>query len=442
MMRRLENGSVLIVVLWACLGLVSISLLFGHSMLMTYRGADNDVSAHQAEQAIEGMARYAQTLMRNVTVPASFPDVTLYEREAVVIGEATAWFIGRAENAAVGVNSERVYGLVDETAKLNLNSATVEMLVGLPGMTDEFAAAIVDWRDADDEVTANGAESETYLRLQPGYACKNAPFESIQELALVNGATREILYGEDANLNGVLDANEDDGERNFPPDNSDGKLDGGVMEYVTAFSKEPLLDPAGTARINLSVPPLPPALQAKVEEVLGATVWQEIQPRLGAGPFQSVLQFYLRSELTPENFEKLAPFLTTSTAEAPANVVNVNTASEAVLASLPTLGADRASAIVAARASRTPQDTSIDWLRQALGDDVLTASANLTLWTYQLSADVAAVGRHGRGYRRTRFVIDNTTGTPRVVYRRNLAPLGWALGAQARLNLAAGKERR
>ena len=47
-----------------------------------------------------------------------------------------------------------------------------------------------------------------------------------EELALVNGATYEVLYGEDANMNGVLDPNEDDGEESAPTDNSDGKATG------------------------------------------------------------------------------------------------------------------------------------------------------------------------------------------------------------------------
>ncbi len=105
-------------------------------------------------------------------------------------------------------------------------------------MTEEFAAAIVDWRDADDDVTAGGAESQIYAQKSPAYAAKNAAFESIEELALVNGATREILYGEDANLNGVLDPNEDDGEKTLPADNADGKLDAGMLAYVTVFSRE------------------------------------------------------------------------------------------------------------------------------------------------------------------------------------------------------------
>jgi DNA uptake protein ComE-like DNA-binding protein len=41
------------------------------------------------------------------------------------------------------------------------------MLEFLPGMTPALAAAIVDWRDADSELTMNGAEDETYQRLNP-----------------------------------------------------------------------------------------------------------------------------------------------------------------------------------------------------------------------------------------------------------------------------------
>jgi len=66
------------------------------------------------------------------------------------------------------VNAERPsFELVDEASKLNLNTATVEMLQLLPGMTPELAAAIVDWRDSDSDVTTGGAEDEVYLRLNP-----------------------------------------------------------------------------------------------------------------------------------------------------------------------------------------------------------------------------------------------------------------------------------
>ena len=99
-------------------------------------------------------------------------------------------------------------------------------------MTTEFAAAIVDWRDTDEEMTENGAESDSYLMNAPIYNCKNAPFETVGELRLVKGGEWNILYGEDANLNSYLDQNEDDGMTNPPEDNRNGILEPGILEYV------------------------------------------------------------------------------------------------------------------------------------------------------------------------------------------------------------------
>src|SRR5207249_3756045 len=111
----------------------------------------------------------------------------------------------------------------DESSKLNLNTATLEMLETLPRMTPEFAAAIIDWRDTDENVSQGGAESESYLRLTSPYRCKNTNFESVAELRHVMGADLDMIYGEDANLNGVLDINENDGDISSPSDNRDGR---------------------------------------------------------------------------------------------------------------------------------------------------------------------------------------------------------------------------
>ena len=124
----------------------------------------------------------------------------------VPVGDAAFWFIGRSDQQTA--LDEPWFGFVDEASKLNLNTATAAMLEQLPRMTPELAAAIVDWRDSNSTVSDGGAEDETYQRLNPPYRCKNAPFESIDELRLVYGMTDEILYGDDANMNGYPDENE------------------------------------------------------------------------------------------------------------------------------------------------------------------------------------------------------------------------------------------
>ena len=58
-----RQGSVLILVLWIALGLVSIALYFAHSMTLELRASDNRTAALQAEQAISGAARYVNYVL-------------------------------------------------------------------------------------------------------------------------------------------------------------------------------------------------------------------------------------------------------------------------------------------------------------------------------------------------------------------------------------------
>ena len=62
----------------------------------------------------------------------------------------------------------------------------------------------------------------------------------------------------------------------------------------------------------------------------------------------------------------------------------------------------------------------------------MQAGPFLTGQSYQFSADMAALGPFGRGYRRTRFVFDLSEGAPKIIYRQNLSHLGWALGRETR----------
>ncbi len=421
-----SRGSVLIVTLWASIGLVSVALLFGHSMLMTYRGADNDLAGRQAEQAIDGAVRYAETLLLESETPGVLPDPLLYSVETAPLGEATFWFLGRATDSTNG--TVRDYGLVDEASKLNLNSpmVTSALLMQLPGMTEDFAGAILEWRDAEGDSGGSGGVTAT--------AVKHAPYESIEELALVSGATRELLYGEDANLNGVLDANEDDGGTSLPADNSDGRLDPGLLDYFTVFSKEPTTTSDGTARLNVT--------QQDQREPLNTLLRETFPDRgeamiglLGNAPLTSVLELLTRCQMTSEEAEQIVDQVRGAIVE---GLVNINTASEAVLTLL--VGQERASELIAARLNRAVQTRDMTWAIETLREVIPQVGPFLTGSTYQVTADVAAVGRHGRGYRRARVVIDMSSGAPQIVYRRNLSPLGWAVGPEVRQELALKKE--
>jgi general secretion pathway protein K len=92
--------------------------------------------------------------------------------------------------------------LIDESAKIPLNRADEAMLrlvltnVGVTGdAQEELADAILDWRDPDSMKRLHGAEAEFYLHLPSPYRPKNGPFDSVDDLLLVRGVTRELFYG-------------------------------------------------------------------------------------------------------------------------------------------------------------------------------------------------------------------------------------------------------
>src|SRR5206468_559153 len=156
--------------------------------------------------------------------------------------------------------------------------------------------------------------------------------------------------------------------------------------------------------------------------------------------FTSLLEFYLRSGMTAEEFAQIEASLTATTNIQ--RLVNVNTASETVLTSIPGIGTDKASALVAYRQSNPGQSNSIAWVADVLDRDltrVRLAGPYITAHSYQFTADIAAVGHHGRGYRRVKFVFDTSDGTPRIVYRQDLTHLGWALGKQGRADWLVAK---
>jgi type II secretory pathway component PulK len=438
--RNHQRGSVLIIVLWVAFGLVSLALYFANSMSLEMRAGDNRAASIEAEQAILGGARYVSNLLATAQEPGNLPDTLAYRNEAVPVGEAHFWIIGRS--ALESVSDEPVFGLVDEAAKLNLNVATSEMLQFLPGMTAALAASIQDWRDTDDDVAeGGGAESQTYLRLNPPYRCKNADFESVEELRLVSGAYLEVLYGEDANLNGLLDPNENDALTQPPNDNRNGRLDPGLLDQVTVWTRESNIGSDGSNKVNVTTLQQNRAELQTLMQNEGIADPEQIVQRVAGAQISSVLHFYKVSQMSPEDFAKIEANLTFTNQTYLNGLVNVNTATEAVLSAIPGIGIEKAASLIAYRASNRSQQTSIAWVTEVLTDDASLQQAGryLTGKSYQFSADIAAVGRFGRGYRRVKFIFDTSDGAPRIIHRQDLTHLGWALGREARNALLTAK---
>src|ERR1039457_3457745 len=236
---RKQSGSVLIIVLWVSLGLVSIALYFANSMTYELRASDNRVSGLAADQAIEGAARYVSYALSLYATNGAVPVNTEFSCEAVPVGDAKFWLIGRDPAAGLSATAptEPYFGLVDEASKVNLNNVNTNTLSYLPNMTVDFAQAILDWRGT------NGVVSLDYSML--GYYPKYAPFETVDELRLVYGADVGLLAGDDINRNGMLDGNETDST-------GMGELNSGLFEYTTVWTREPNFHSDGSSLTNVN----------------------------------------------------------------------------------------------------------------------------------------------------------------------------------------------
>src|SRR5262249_33194135 len=81
------SGSVLVIVLWIALGLVTIALYFANSMSFELRASDNSIAGLAADQAIEAGARYVLSVLALSSTNGGVPDITSYRSQAVPVGD-------------------------------------------------------------------------------------------------------------------------------------------------------------------------------------------------------------------------------------------------------------------------------------------------------------------------------------------------------------------
>lgn len=178
-----QPGIALIAVLWLTTLLTVIAGGFAYSMRTEALAARNSLSLAEARGAADGaVARMAFELMR----PRTQADVW--------IADATShsWQDGDIAIAAVAV---------DESAKIDLNTAADPLLKGLlqnVGGLDADAAqklvdAIADWKDADEQRRPNGAEAPDYQAAGLKYVPANLPFDTVGDLQRVLGMTPALF---------------------------------------------------------------------------------------------------------------------------------------------------------------------------------------------------------------------------------------------------------
>lgn len=330
----------------------------------------------------------------------------------------------------------------DEASKINLNTASKAILLKLPNMTEDIVDAIIEWRSTNGGGGSSSAGGNSYYNsLNPPYNSKHQPFETLEELLYVQGMTPELLFGEDFNLNGRLEPNENDSDNSWPPDNQDGLIDPGLWSLCTVWSVDRNVDAQGKARVNLNT-----ATETQLETA-GLTVpeAQEVARQRTALPFLSVAQLLggagIPPILTPARFKAVVDHLTVVAGTTVPGLVNINTAPQQVLLCLPGITQDLAVKLMDYRTTPGNDLSNIGWLLNVMDPAVLQPIANLiTCRSYQYR--IHAVGRVGTPYgagagsstqvpgrpgafRRMVAVFDKlATPNPRLVYWKDQTKLG------------------
>ncbi len=219
------DGVALILVMWVVLILSLLISGFAFTMHVETSVASYSRKRLQAEMlARSGVELARRELIAHLLSPTN----NTFDARNQEWATNDEWYV----NHELGDGTINVQ-VTDEESKLPVNRASPEQLkrlVTLLGVDDSDIDIIVDsiedWIDADDLVRLNGAEDEYYMSLSPPYHVKNAPVDRIEELLLVRGMTRDILYG--------------------TPATADEDAVPGLAEFITAHS---------SGRVNVNTAP-------------------------------------------------------------------------------------------------------------------------------------------------------------------------------------------
>jgi len=383
------------------------------------------------------------------------------------------------------------YGLEDESGRLNLNALLIaddtvenggrDLLLGLPGMTNEIADAILDWIDEDDEIREYGAELESYTGLDPPYAPQNGPMNSVEELLLVRGVTPELLFGVDVNRNGMIDFSES--SELVLGDPGDGSLSRGWSAYLTLYSMEANVNEDGLPRINVNQDDMETLYNELLERFDAVTAtfivaYRQEGPYTGSAPaelgvagqpdFSKSARYPLtqildlvdkKVRVSLEGADEAVvmespwpngpgmviylPLLMNNLTVNPSPFIpgriNINEAPRAVLQGIPGMPEDLVDQIIAQRLQFDPNDDNENhryetWL---LADGILTTEeGELDIETMKAlqpyicaggdvhRAQVVGYFQDGNTAARIETVIDATTPLPRLLFWRDISHLG------------------
>ncbi|MEZ5164225.1 MAG: type II secretion system protein GspK [Fimbriimonadaceae bacterium] len=238
------------------------------------------------------------------------------------------------ENFLVGNGSFRIQ-ILDAGAFVNLNSVSEEQLQRM-NIQDELLSALLDWREEQLQPRALGAKDEFYNTLTTPYNAKLRNFDSVDELLLVKGFTPALLYQVQEDVSGELLVPGDVAEQPA------------LYELLTTDSASLNQREDGTARVNVNTVGLGQLIQAGLQAQTAQAI---IQRRNTQGTFEDIGEVFATQNLQQQDLSAILSNLTTTAEPTVKGKINLNTASEAVLNSIPEMTTDITEAILSRQGS-------------------------------------------------------------------------------------------
>ncbi|HYE19586.1 MAG TPA: helix-hairpin-helix domain-containing protein [Tepidisphaeraceae bacterium] len=453
--RHRRRGTVLIVSMLICFALAATVLTLGRSVRVELATSSNLAASIQAAAVERGAEQYVLAVLADNQTDGSLPDLEESFYNQVPVGDGYFWVL----RPDYGDTAMPLFGLVDESGKVNINSADYDSLMKLPNMSTELANAIVAYRGATGTTTNPGSVATEPQQLGGGFYAKNSAFETVEEILMVQGATRELVYGNgSAGPLGQASGGLTGGSGSSRGLMTDLATARGLYDYLTIYSPTATTPPAAaggggggaaapatTGPINVNVvnqrDRLREYLRTQLGNARGDEVMNQIRPN---DRFANLLVFYYQLNLKPDEFDKIAGGITVPPTT-PRALINVNTAPREVLLTIPGLESGDVDKLLAARpatpgnssgsfgtaSSSASSDTtgpSISWVVAALDrNKAVRVGDYISASTTRVSADILAVSANGRAFKRVRIVVDVSGDAPQVIYRREITDRGWPL---------------
>ncbi len=356
---------------------------------------------------------------------------------------ADQWYFTVFTPAAPDSLAELRYGLDDAASRISLRQTTIDQLAKLPRVTADLArtlrAATAPTDSPISPVSAASDGSDGSVRSVGSTSSEPAspppPIHTLEDLLQLPGITPALLLGEDLNQNGRLEASEDL--------NQDGTLDRGLAQYLTLDSFDPDLTREGRRRTRLNDPSdplpaidLPPAFTNYLEAVrssktriehpadlLDAT--SKVKDAQGA-------EVAIPSGISKDELPLVLEHFTARSSDKPEpGLINLNTASAAVLATIPGIDESLAESIVSSRTSLSPdRRRTTAWLVQegtVTPEAFKSIAPHLTARSHQFHCRVAGYGLPSGRFRVLEVHIDTSSGRPEVTHLRDVTRLGFPL---------------